>query len=132
MLKWPAWIGVVCESLEAQRRFYRDVLGMNEIRAGADYVWFELQGKLFELLAKSEQPHSDRRQVTFGFEVDDIHSARDQLISQGAEALGLIEGGPDARQYWAYFKDAEGNLFEVVERLSGSTPHGGHPSDEVR
>src|SRR5438093_12204339 len=26
-LGWPVWIGVVSEDLEAQRRFYRDVLG---------------------------------------------------------------------------------------------------------
>jgi len=25
-LKWPNWIRVVAEDLEAQRRFYRDVL----------------------------------------------------------------------------------------------------------
>lgn len=32
--------------------------------------------------------------------------------------MSEIEGGPDARQYWAYFKDAEGNLFEVVQRTA--------------
>lgn len=41
MLKWPVWIGVVCEDLEAQRRFYRDTLGLSEVRAGDGFVWFE-------------------------------------------------------------------------------------------
>ncbi len=25
-LRWPSWIGVVCDDLEGSRRFYRDVL----------------------------------------------------------------------------------------------------------
>jgi catechol 2,3-dioxygenase-like lactoylglutathione lyase family enzyme len=118
MLKWPVWIGVVCEDLQAQRRFYREALGMREVRAGDGFVWFELDGKLFELLQKSEQPQYDRRRVTAGFDVDDIHAARTELISRGVEPLGDIQGGPDARQYWAYFKDSEGNLFELVQRLT--------------
>ena len=30
MLRWPVWIGIVCDDLQAQRRFYRDVLGLSE------------------------------------------------------------------------------------------------------
>ena len=117
MLKWPIWIGVVCEDLEAQRAFYRDTLGLREVRAGEGFVWFEFEDKLFELLAKSDKPQYDRRRVSFAFEVDDIHSARAALLSRGVEPVSEIEGGADAHQYWAYFKDAEGNLFEVVQRL---------------
>ena len=54
----------------------------------------------------------------FAFEVDDIHSARAEFINRGVEAVTKIEGGPQARQYWAYFTDAEDNLFELVQRLS--------------
>ena len=117
MLKWPAWIGVVCDDLEAQRKFYRDTLGLIEVRSEEGFVWFELENKLFELLAKSDKPQYDRRRVSFAFEVDDIHATRADLLSRGVEPVTDIEGGPDARQYWAYFKDAEGNLFEVVQRL---------------
>lgn len=117
MLKWPVWIGVVCEDLEAQRKFYRDTLGLKEVRAGKDFAWFAFEDKLFELLAKSDKPQYDRRRVSFAFEVDDIRAARADLLSRGVEPVTEIEGGPDAGQYWAYFKDAEGNLFEVVQRL---------------
>ncbi|MEN3341669.1 MAG: hypothetical protein V7644_1073 [Actinomycetota bacterium] len=37
-LGWPNWIGVVARDLEAQRRFYRDVLGLRELRTGDDFV----------------------------------------------------------------------------------------------
>src|SRR5688572_33304021 len=63
MLKWPVWIGVVCEDLEAQRRFYRDTLGLKEVRAEESFVWFEFEGRLLELLAKSDKPEYDRKRV---------------------------------------------------------------------
>ena len=110
------WIGVVCDDLQAQRRFYRDVLGLKEWKAAEDCVMFDLDGKLFELLAKSPHPQYDRRRVSFAFEVDDIRAARTELVRRGIEPVTDIEGGPESTQYWAYFKDAEGNLFEIVER----------------
>ena len=118
MLRWPVWIGIVCDDLESQRHFYRDILGLKELKSGEDFVWFDFDGKLLELLAKSPLPQYDRRRVSFAFEVDDIHLARVELINRGVEAVTKIEGGPQARQYWAYFRDAEDNLFELVQRLS--------------
>ena len=118
MLHWPVWIGIVCDDLQFQRRFYRHVLGLAELRSGEDFVWFDFDGKLLELLAKAPRfPQYDRRCVTFAFEVDDIHSARAELIDRGVEPVTGVEGGPESLQYWAYFRDAEGNLFEIVQRL---------------
>ena len=118
-LRWPVWIGIVCENLDEQRRFYRDVLGLRELKAGVDWVWFDFEGKLLELLAKAPVPQYDRRKVSFAFDVDDIRSARAELIRRGVEPVTDIEGGPESLQYWAYFEDAEGNLFELVQRLGG-------------
>lgn len=117
LLRWPVWIGVVCEDLDAQRRFYRDVLGLSELKTGEDWVWFDFDGNLLELLAKSPLPQYDRRRVSFGFDVDNIESARAALIKRGVKPVTEIEGGPKSLQYWAYFEDAEGNLFELVQRL---------------
>jgi catechol 2,3-dioxygenase-like lactoylglutathione lyase family enzyme len=117
MLKWPAWIGVVCDDLETQRCFYRDVLGMKEVRSGPSYVWFELDGRLFELLAKSELPQYDRRRVSLGYEVDDIDVAAAELRKRGVVPLSEVQGGPEVGQCWAYFKDAEENVFEVIQRF---------------
>src|SRR5436190_3757081 len=63
MLRWPVWIGIVCNDLESQRHFYRDVLGLKELKSGEDFVWFDFDGKLLELLAKSPLPQYDRRRV---------------------------------------------------------------------
>jgi predicted enzyme related to lactoylglutathione lyase len=113
-LGWPIWIGIVCDDLQAQRRFYRDVLGLTESNVQAGSIWFELDGRLLELFAKSQRPQYAERGVAFGFAVPDIQSARATLLERGVQPVSEIEGVSDAR--WAYFRDAEGNLFELVQR----------------
>lgn len=120
-LGWPRWIGVVAEDLEAQRRFYRDTLGLTETGAGQDWVEFDLDGNLFELVARSGDPQYDSRRYQIGFSVSDIDAAVAELKQAGLIQLTGIEGGPDTRNRWCYFRDAEGNVFEVTEfRTTGN------------
>ncbi len=116
-LNWPIWIGVVCDDLEAQRRFYRDVLRMEEIESGEGWISFKIGENLFELLARTDEPQYDRPRYQVGFAVDDIQEARRDLVSRGVEPLTGVLGGPESHQYWSYFRDAGGNVFEIVERL---------------
>jgi catechol 2,3-dioxygenase-like lactoylglutathione lyase family enzyme len=115
-LRWPIWIGVVCDDLEKQRHFYRETLRLSELKAGDGWVWFDFGGRLLELLARAPLPQYDQRRVTFAFEVEDIHAARAELVRRGVEPVTEVEGGPESLQYWTYFKDAEDNLFELVQR----------------
>ena len=115
-LGWPAWIGVVAEDLAAQAAFYRDVLGFREVGAGDDYVEFEFEGRTFEILARSNDPQYDARRVQVGFEVDDIERARAELLAAGVEAVTGIEGDEADMSRWAYFRDPEGNVFEIAQR----------------
>ena len=39
----------MADDLQAQRRFYRDVLGLRELESGEDWLQFELDGNVFEL-----------------------------------------------------------------------------------
>jgi catechol 2,3-dioxygenase-like lactoylglutathione lyase family enzyme len=108
---------VVCEDFENQRRFYRDVLGMTEIDGEEGWVWFQVGDNLFELISRSGAAEYDRPRYQVGFAVEDIHQARDELIERGVEALTEVRGGPESLQYWAYFKDQEGNVFSIIQRL---------------
>ena len=117
-LRWPNWIGVVVEDLEGQRRFYRDAMGLTEVGAGDAWVHFDMGfPNILELLQQSDEPEYDRPRYQVGFATDDIHAARDALVARGVEAVTEIDGGPDAQGYWCYFRDAEGNIFELSQRL---------------
>ena len=125
LLRWPTWIGVVAEDLEAQRRFYGDVLGLAEVEAGDDYVQFDMgEGRVFEVIRRSEQPQYDAPRTQIGFQVEDIRAAREELIRRGVEPLTEIEGGPESANLWAYFRDHEGNVFEITQMLERPTTKG--------
>lgn len=115
---WPNWIGVVVNDLEAQRRFYRDTLGLHELGTGQGWVHFDMGfPNILELLERSDEPEYDRVRYQVGYAVDDIDSVRERLIRRGATAITEIDGGPDSQGRWAYFRDPEGNVFEISERL---------------
>jgi catechol 2,3-dioxygenase-like lactoylglutathione lyase family enzyme len=116
-LRWPIWIGIVCDDLDRQRRFYRDVLGLSEVKHEETAAWFDLEGRLLELSSRTALPQSDERRVSVGFEVDDIEAARAGLVARGVEAISDIDGGPESGSYWTYLRDAEGNVFELVQQL---------------
>ena len=115
-LGWPAWIGIVAEDMEAQAAFYRDVLGFLQTAAGEDYVQFEFEGRTFEILARSALPQYDARRVQVGFVVDDIELARAELIAAGVQPISDIEGEATDISRWAYFRDPDGNVFEITQR----------------
>jgi catechol-2,3-dioxygenase len=117
-VKWPNWLGLVVDDLEAQRRFYRDTIGLTELGSGDGWVQFDLGfPNLFELLQRSDQPQYDRRRFQPGFAVDDIRSARARLLERGVEPVTEIEGEADSQGNWCYFRDPEGNIFELSQRL---------------
>jgi len=115
MLGWATWIGVVVDDLEGQRRFWTDLLGP-ESYAGQDYVQFEMgAGRLFELIERSTEPQYDGLRFQVGFEVDDIVSAREELVRRGVEAITEIF--PNEESPWTYFRDPEGNVFCLKQRI---------------
>ena len=117
-LGWPVWIGVVVGDRERQRRFWGDLLQLPEASAGSDYVQFDMGGgRTFELLQRSDLPQYDELRFQVGFAVEDIVAARARLLRVGIEPLTEIEG---AESKWAYFRDSEGNVFEITQRSAES------------
>lgn len=121
VLGWPTWIGVVVDDLDRQRRFWGDLLGVDEDHAGADFVDFEMGGgRNFELIVRSDEPQYDRLRFQVGFEVNDIELAREELIRRGVEPITGIFA--DEESPWAYFRDPEGNVFEIKQRAGAPKP----------
>jgi catechol-2,3-dioxygenase len=121
-LKWPTWIGVVVEDLEQQRCFYRDTVGFREIAGSEGWVHFEIPGGgLFELIQRDPSPQYDTKRYQVGFTVDDIHSTREELVRRGVAPLSEVEGEESgSTNLWCYFRDPEGNVFEITEWLESS------------
>jgi catechol-2,3-dioxygenase len=114
---WPCWVGVVAEDLEMQRQFYHDVLGLAVLAAGPGWVQFDFGGSgVLELVQRSSEPQYDQARYQVGYAVADIESARDHLVSLGVRQVTDIEGDAHAGGRWCYFRDAEGNIFEIKER----------------
>jgi predicted enzyme related to lactoylglutathione lyase len=115
-LGWPSWIGVVVEDLEAARRFWGDLLGVDAAGSGPDYVEFDLgEGRTFEVLKRSDAPEYDRPRFQVGFTVQDIEAARQELVRRGVQPLtGIVRRDVSA---WAYLRDPEGNVFEITEQF---------------
>jgi predicted enzyme related to lactoylglutathione lyase len=117
-LRWPNWVGIVVEDIQAQRAFYREVLGFKELLVGDGWVQFDMGfPNVLELLERSAEPQYDRPRYQVGYAVEDIRSAREELVARGATPISEIEGEPESNGYWTYFRDPEGNVFEISQRL---------------
>jgi catechol-2,3-dioxygenase len=112
---WPTWLGIVVDDLTAMSAFYRDALGFRQIEQGDDWVHFDVDGHLLELIRRSSLPEYDQRRYQVGYTVDDIDRVRESLVSAGVQAISDIEGGDDTANRWCYFRDPEGNVFEITE-----------------
>ncbi|MCI4373591.1 MAG: VOC family protein [Thermoplasmata archaeon] len=116
-LEWPCWIRVVSEDLAKQRRFYREVLGLVELDVGADWVQFDLGGgNLLEVIQRSDEPQYERIRYQVGYAVEDIESAHQELIARGVQPVTEMLGRREGGGRWCYFRDPEGNVFELKER----------------
>ena len=115
----------VCKDMEASRKFYADVLGMDEVpRPGFKFpgLWFQAGTTQIHLIG--EHPESGPASVFIpeecaisrtrhvAFEVDDAMAARDRLVELGIE----IQAGPKNRPdgpIQLYVFDPDRNLVEL-------------------
>lgn len=116
-LGFPRWVGVVCDDYERQRDFYRTVLGLREVSEGDGWVQYDLgPNATFELLRRSSDPEYDRARYQVGFVVEDIEAAQREMLARGAEPVTAVIVASDGSSRWAYFRDPEGNVFEITQR----------------
>lgn len=116
---WPNWIGVVADDIERQTSFYRDVLGLRQLSDAEDYAQFDLGWPvMLEVLKRDpRRPQYDAKRFQIGFSTDDVHATFQRLVDRGVEVVTEPEGGPDSDGWWAYFRDVEGNVFEISQRI---------------
>jgi catechol 2,3-dioxygenase-like lactoylglutathione lyase family enzyme len=119
-------VTIICADLEATRRFYVDVLGMNEVPRPAfrfPGLWFQMGS--VQIHATRESPEAGRagwadqggkvvsRGHHFAFRVDDVSRALAALEGQGVRIASPLQQRPDGyRQVYLY--DPDGHVVELV------------------
>jgi glyoxylase I family protein len=99
--------------------FARDVLGMTPAQVvGVEADLFDLpDGSSF---AVSSAGGMGATQRSIGFLVDDVERAAQELRAVGAEVDDEISG--NARERYVHFRAPDGQLYELVERMSATEP----------
>lgn len=113
--------------LDACVKFYRDILGFKVKESGEGYISFDLEGQALALMDLSTaskmtteeavQPEKEgAHRVLLAAFVDDTDEVYEALKSKGAHFIK-----PPVTQPWgqrtAYFKDPEGNVWEISHFL---------------
>jgi catechol 2,3-dioxygenase-like lactoylglutathione lyase family enzyme len=110
-------VRIFTRDLERARRFYGDVLELEEQASGDGFVVFDLDGVdiILEHIALDDPEGQDLvgRLLTASFRVDDVEAAYQHLKGRGAVFLQ-----PPERQSWggtlAFAHDPDGNVITLV------------------
>jgi len=122
--KTKAFSGFSVDDLEAAKRFYGEVLGI-EVEEANGLLTLQLDGGNRPTLVYPKDDHQPASYTTLNFPVDDIDAAVDALVAKGVtferyegspqDEKGVLRGkkldmGPDI----AWFTDPAGNILAVL------------------
>ncbi|MEX2613565.1 MAG: VOC family protein [Gaiellaceae bacterium] len=96
--------------------FYRDALGL-EFLFDAGTLAFFMCGDLRLMLAVAESPELDHPSSIVYFKVEEIYSARAELVSKGVpfdDEPHLIAEMPDHELWMTFFRDPDRNLLALM------------------
>lgn len=113
---------LLVEDFEKSLKFYRDTLGLRiKSREGNQFAGFDLKGTEMAIFQKDGATAMFPKKfmgigggVAIGFQVKDINQTCEELKSKGAEIFEGPKTTPWGQKV-AYFKDPDGNIWEVSE-----------------
>jgi lactoylglutathione lyase len=117
VLKAVSAVRIFTRDLERARRFYAEVLGLDEQAVGPDYAVFDLAGVniVVEYVAPDDPEGEELvgRLLAASFRVDDVDAAYRQLGAKGVSFLQEPE-----KQSWggtlAFARDPDSNVITLV------------------
>ncbi len=120
-LKELRWVGICTPNLDQAVDYYKGVLGMSVRNRGfipgepVDCEYVEMimpNGDMLELFDHNLPERELFDRPVFGFEVDDVASAREEMMSRGVKFLRPTAQGSDIE--WAYFQAPDGNVCQIM------------------
>jgi catechol 2,3-dioxygenase-like lactoylglutathione lyase family enzyme len=112
---------VLITDVERSRRFYRDLLGLREIKKPRTFdfvvVWFDLNGQQLHLLLKDKPDTVSPRH--FALRVTDAAAAREHCRAHG---IRTEETTPIPGADRFFIHDPDGNRIEIIQWLRPYNP----------
>jgi len=121
---FPQYATLPASDIERAKRWYEEKLGLAPTEEGPEGVTYETAGTRFLLFESTGAASGAHTQV--GWDVTGLESVVDQLRSRGVQfeeydlpgfktenGIAVIAG-----ERGAWFKDSEGNLLAVAERIA--------------
>lgn len=115
-----SWI--VVSDLKKAKKFYTETLGLKVHESSEEYGWLEVQGTQGGAFLGIAQA-SDKEEIQAGsnavvtITVDNLIAAIEELKKKQVRFIGEVIEIPEQVKMMS-FSDADGNRFQLVERLS--------------
>ncbi len=110
-------IALKVDNLDEARKFYTDVVGMEEI--GGELATFKVNDKQYVELSPTLKTETEDRLIRVGFETNDARKMRDYLASRGVTVPPRVD--PDANGNLSFtVRDPDGNTVQFVQYMEGS------------
>jgi catechol 2,3-dioxygenase-like lactoylglutathione lyase family enzyme len=110
-----AWAGLATDDFDRSLRFFKDVLGLPvEVELDDLAILTVGPGQQLEIFGGNQPGKALTQNPVIAFEVDDLDSARNELIATGTELIG--EPGESGGIRWQYFRSPDGHVFEIKSR----------------
>src|SRR5712692_1775973 len=109
------WAGVRTRRFESMLGLFRDVMGLDVVHVEDQFVVLHAaNGDTVEVFGEKSRYNSHfSSSPVVGFLVENIESARDELVKNRTEVIGEIEHREDGYA-WQHFRGSDGNLYEIV------------------
>lgn len=115
-VKGLVWLGLRTAQFEETVTFFRDVMGMEQIREESQIAGFQMTNATqMEVYDNEEEFHSFFTSgPVIAFLVDDVDEARATMEAAGIEFIGPIQRAGSTS--WNHFKAPDGTVFEILSR----------------
>jgi predicted enzyme related to lactoylglutathione lyase len=114
-----SWI--VVSDLKKAVKFFSETVGLKVDSVSEEHNWAELRGEDGSALGVAGPgPHSPIKagsNAVVTFTVPDLTKAREEMAKKGAMLIGEPQKVPGHVEL-QMFKDSDGNLFQLVQKLS--------------
>jgi catechol 2,3-dioxygenase-like lactoylglutathione lyase family enzyme len=103
---------LIAEDFRSQYNFYGRILGLEVVRSGDDYAFFQVGPQVLGIFARGHHPQGDARLGGAGHGLS--HLEFSISVERKAAVIARLDAA-SARAYGENFADKDGNLFHFAE-----------------